>query len=130
MQSLLHASGVGKQTNRCVPKSTVTKTQHKAIIRAASTVLQTAREIDSTYRCTISVRREQQLMQKAPHLKHLEIQTGPYLTKLHQEKRVQWAKDHVRRRTIWRRIVFSDEKRFNLDGLDGFAYCLHELRKE
>ena len=93
VQSLLHALRIGKQTRRSGPKSTVTKMQHRAIIRAASTGLQTEREIYSTYGCTVSVRRLQQLMDKAPHLTYRKMQTGPYLTKLHQEKRVKWAKD-------------------------------------
>ena len=78
----------------------------------------------------MSVRRVQQLMQKAAHLKYRKMQTGPYLKKLHQEKRVKWAKDYVHWRTRWRRIVFSDYRKFNLDGPDGFAYYWHDSRKE
>ncbi|CAD1469149.1 unnamed protein product, partial [Heterotrigona itama] len=30
----------------------------------------------------------------------------------------------------WQRIIFIDEKRFNLNEPDGLHYCYHDLRKE
>ena len=56
--------------------------------------------------------------------------TGPSLTVKHREERLKWAKDCSHWCTLLRRIVFSDEKKLNLDGLDGFAHYWHDLRKE
>ena len=40
------------------------------------------------------------------------------------KKKVTWTKEK------WETVVFSDEKKFNLDGPNGYQCYLHNLRKE
>ena len=44
--------------------------------------------------------------------------------------RVQWVKTMLSRREGWTNIIFSDEKRFDLDGPDGYQFYWHDLRLE
>ena len=48
---------------------------------------------------------------------------------LDSDRRLQWAKQHM----TWNlesKVVWSDEKRFNLDGPGGCLYYWHDLKKE
>ncbi|GMF20840.1 unnamed protein product [Phytophthora lilii] len=55
-------------------------------------------------------------------------EASPVLTKKHKEDRLKWARDKVTwDEAKWATCVFSDEKMFNLDGLDGLQY--YDLRK-
>lgn len=58
-----------------------------------------------------------------------KLKTEPVLSQFHQTERltfansqISWTEDH------WRRVVFQDERKFNLDGPDGFSYYFHDLR--
>ena len=46
------------------------------------------------------------------------------------KKRMDFAKKHMTWKTEWQNIIWTDEKKFNLDGPDGFAHYWHDLRKD
>ena len=63
-------------------------------------------------------------------VKHLEKKHSPPLTKSHLDLRLKWLKDHVIWNEAWYKVIWSDEKKFNLDDSDSFPYYWHNLRKE
>lgn len=54
----------------------------------------------------------------------------PALLPRHISARLKWARKHFSWTTEWTNVVFSDEKKFNLDGPDGFSYYWHDLRSD
>ena len=57
-------------------------------------------------------------------MKILKATKKPILNKLHKEHRLVFARFHLKNLTDWTHVIFSDEKRWNMEGPDGYEQNL------
>ena len=52
------------------------------------------------------------------------------LAEQYKDDHDQWARNHMNWIDEWQTVLFSDEKKFNLNSSDERAYYWHDIRKE
>ncbi|GBN77621.1 Transposable element Tc3 transposase [Araneus ventricosus] len=77
-----------------------------------------------------SDRRIQRMASESGYMINSKMARRLPLSKLHISKGLQWARNHMPYGDKWMAVLFSDEKKWNLDGPDGNIKYWHHLRKE
>ena len=77
-------------------------------------------ELQKTLDLSVSSGRVRQLLRSSKRSKYVKRNSSPRLQKHHFTLRVNFAENHLRNGTDWSQVVFSNEKKFNLDDSDGW----------
>ena len=67
-------------------------------------------------------------LQRNAHLVWTKMVCKPKITEEDKARRLEFSRVNMNRE--WKTVIFSDEKKFNLDGPDGLAGYWHDLRKD
>nr|CCA27810.1 protein ZK218.2 putative [Albugo laibachii Nc14] len=116
----LTVRGIAEATKRSVG---VCSKELRHIIRFVSASDLSTAEVKANLKLTCNVLTIQNVLKSVDWLSYKKRPEHPALTKKHKEARVVWASEKALWNDVdWHHVVFSDEKKWNLDGPDGMRY--------
>ncbi|CAD6196256.1 unnamed protein product [Caenorhabditis auriculariae] len=98
------------------------------VCRKASNSTKSANQIRCKIPENVSKNTILRTIHRSGRLVNTPMKAAPRLQQRHKNERLQFARSNMA--TDWNKIICSDEKKFNLDGPDGYAHYWRDLRKD
>jgi len=106
--------------------------QHRrALLREAHKGNCSSRELVKHLNLAVGPSTVRRILHDTPTLRYARMACNPIILTRHRVARGEWARQNVTWNPVdWRNAVWSAEKKFNLDGPEGFSNYWHYLRTE
>lgn len=126
---LTRIANTGDRRKNCGKASKLSPRAKRLICKEAATGLYSMRQVRDRLKLDVSVEAVRLVVQCSNKFVYCKPLRTPWLTDKHKRNRLEWAAKHVRFTDLqWRETIFSDEKKFNLDGPDGMSCYWHDIR--
>lgn len=104
--------------------------ENKMIIRTISNSSHSLNSLKRDLKLNCSRSTIHRAIKNCDNLQYCKLQRLPRLLCHHRIAREKWAHDKMAWTEQWKSVIWSDEKKFNLDGPDGIRHYWHDLRKD
>ncbi len=99
----------------------------RRVVRSVNSANRTCSQLIAQHRLQVSkTTLARALNQHGYHWKMMKRR--PAWKQRHIDNRLTFARTHMAWSDEWKKVIFSDEKKFNLDGPDGYKYYWHGVR--